>query len=651
MTRTVLLAFVAACHPTSAGIGAERVQAPVAPGASIESASENVSALAAIEVSPTRRALERVAPRIGAPVVLARDGDATIAYVADEDAAVIRVVDVDAQRELSALALPGRPAQLALLADGRLVATLRDRGELAVLAGSGLPDAPLAIVQRLDVAAEPIGLALGPDDRDLLVTSGWGAALTRISVPAVAGGALAVTRTWELAPEPRGVVVSDDGRYAFVSHAVGQGLERIDLGTGEVARIGMGGVEEVFEMMEEAYRTREACQGFALVKSIAPAGRIFAPQVLARTGDPSQPSEGYGEGGEGLAPEVFAVAILDEDRGKLIRESVVLRSIHRPGRCALPRAAAASARGTLLVTCLGQDAVIELDGASISPEAAELRRWSVPAGPVGIAIDDARGRAIVWSQHAHTLTTLPTAPAAPSTVRTVVLDAPRLPLQLARGRALFMAVADRRISGTGQACESCHPDGRQDALVWSSPNGPRQTPMLAGRLAGTAPYGWNGDARDVGKHLRQTFARLGGQGLKGEDLEALIAYVNALRTPVAPDGAPVADPAVGAEARALIAEGEVVFRSADAGCAACHGDDGRTPDGLRHNVGSRAPGDARRELDTPSLAFLAGSAPYYHDGRFATLRELLVKSRGKMGQARELSPRELDALEAYLRTR
>ncbi len=639
MTRTVLVALLAACHPTPNGLGAEPARALVEPGAPPGGEIEAAPAPAA-PVHP----ITRIAARIGAPVVLARDGDTTLAYVADEDAATLRVVDVDGLGELSALALPGRPAQLVMLDDRRIAVTLRDRNELAVLAGTGLPGAPLAIAQQIPLPAEPIGLALGPDDRDLLVTSGWGKALTRLAVPAEPGRPLAVARTWEVAPEPRGVVVSDDGRFAFVSHAVGQGLERIELATGAVARIGMGGLEEVTEMPEEAYRTREACQGFALAKSIAPAGRIYAPQVLALTGNTGEPSEGYGSSEHGLEAEVFDVAVIDEDRGKALRESQILRSLHRTGRCALPRAAAASARGTLLVACLGEDALIELDGAAVAPAHAELRRWRVPPGPVGIAIDDARDRAVVWSQHAHTLTTVVTRPAAPSIVRTVVLDAPRLSPQLARGRELFAAVADPRISRTGQACESCHPDGRQDALVWSSPNGPRQTPMLAGRLAATGPYGWNGDAKDVARHLRQTFARLRGRGLTGEDLDALIAYATSLRVPVP---APPGDP----DARALIAEGEAIFRSADAGCASCHGDDGRTPDGMRHDVGSRAPGDLRRDFDTPSLAFLAGSAPYYHDGRFATLRELLEKSRGKMGQQRPLSARELEALEAYLGTR
>ena len=62
--------------------------------------------------------------------------------------------------------------------------------------------------------------------------------------------------------------------------------------------------------------------------------------------------------------------------------------------------------------------------------------------------------------------------------------------------------------------------------------------------------------------------------------------------------APAADPA----RAALIAEGEAIFQSSDAQCASCHGEDGRTPDGMRHDVGSRARGDQRRELDTPSLS-------------------------------------------------
>src|SRR6185312_14051808 len=98
-----------------------------------------------------------------------------------------------------------------------------------------------------------------------------------------------------------------------------------------------------------------------------------------------------------------------------------------------------------------------------------------------------------------------------------------------RGRALFHTTDDPRISRDGRACASCHPEGREDSLTWSTPDGPRQTIMLAGRLEGSAPYGWFGKNGSVRTHVSQTFARLGGTGLTGEkgraDLDALIAWL------------------------------------------------------------------------------------------------------------------------------
>jgi cytochrome c peroxidase len=47
---------------------------------------------------------------------------------------------------------------------------------------------------------------------------------------------------------------------------------------------------------------------------------------------------------------------------------------------------------------------------------------------------------------------------------------------------------------------------------------------------------------------------------------------------------------------------------------------------------------------------VAGSAPYFHDGRFATLEELLDKTEGSMGSTKNLSVEDRRALLAYLRT-
>ena len=203
-----------------------------------------------------------------------------------------------------------------------------------------------------------------------------------------------------------------------------------------------------------------------------------------------------------------------------------------------------------------------------------------------------------------------------------------------KGRRLFHGASDVRISADGRACASCHPDGREDGLAWPTPFGKRQTPMLAGRLTdATAPFGWHGDGDTVQDHLQQTFQRLGGTGLKGADLEALIAYCREMATP----------PSLPAPKASLVAQGRELFFADTVGCATCHKEGGGS-DGIRHEVGSGP------KLDTPSLKFLAGTAPYFHDGRYQTLAELLEHTQGKMGWGTEMTAQDRQALEAYLLT-
>src|SRR5262249_22556534 len=136
-----------------------------------------------------------------------------------------------------------------------------DAGQLVVLRGGGTVRSPLAVDVRVDVAAEPIGLALSPDDTTLLATSGWGRKVTVLDAHTFARKAEhAVGR------EPRAVVVSADGKRAFVSHAVGQAIDVLSLdGSPAPKPIGIGGVEEIMgPHMSESAQPRAACQGFAL---------------------------------------------------------------------------------------------------------------------------------------------------------------------------------------------------------------------------------------------------------------------------------------------------------------------------------------------------------------------------------------------------
>ncbi len=205
------------------------------------------------------------------------------------------------------------------------------------------------------------------------------------------------------------------------------------------------------------------------------------------------------------------------------------------------------------------------------------------------------------------------------------------------GRALFHTSSDSRISKDGRACASCHPNGRDDGLVWSTPGGPRQTPMLAGRLRDTAPYGWDGAGSDLSHHLDHTLARLEGDGVAPGERAALLRYIATLAGPIVHAGAPAE----------TLGRGQAVFLTA--GCASCHAAEGSWTDGQRHQVSSRAAADAVAAFDTPSLRFVGGTAPYFHDGRYSTLHELLTRSDGPMGAARTMPAEDLDALETFVR--
>ena len=574
----------------------------------------------------------------GSTIALAKLGDRRLALVADADGHAVRMLDTRTGEELPQTDLTGEPAQLVVAGDGRVFVSVRDAAEVDVLEQVPGERPSLRIAGRVSTAEEPSGLALTPDGRTLLVTCGWAHVLDAFA-----------TRTLEhafqvdVAREPRAVVTSADGRLAYVSHATASVVSVVDL---------MSPDHEIrAERMEQADVNGTAGklawrQGFALAR--ADMG-ILAPGVEANTGDTMVRSETYGGSSEFSGPsEVFDVAVIDEHSAKAADPAAPPRTNGESfTQCLLPRAAAYDAAGEwLFVACQGQDTVWRTD---VRPGmGARPATWKVEGAPTGLAIDGERRAAFAWSQASRTVTAFPvdafhTAAqdkGEADLTRTYALG-PRVETtdSVALGRKLFHTTGDPRISSDGRACASCHPDGRDDGLVWATPDGPRQTPTLAGRLAGTAPYGWNGARSTVKKHVTSTVHRLGGTGIDDASMDALVAYCMDMKG--APHAAKAPD-------QPLVAEGQDLFESSATGCSSCHMSDGTFTDGNRHNVHSKAKGDPHRRFDTPSLRSLSGTAPYFHDGRYPTLRALLIASDGKMGHTSQLSPHEMDALEAYL---
>ena len=71
-----------------------------------------------------------------------------------------------------------------------------------------------------------------------------------------------------------------------------------------------------------------------------------------------------------------------------------------------------------------------------------------------------------------------------------------------------------------------------------------------------------------------------------------------------------------------------------------------------HNAGASSPQEPDRLYDTPSLVEVHRTAPYFHDGRAATLRDIFTvhNEEGRHGSTSELSESELDDLMEYLKS-
>ncbi|MDC3960445.1 c-type cytochrome [Polyangium jinanense] len=616
--------------------------------------SANVSASSAKAAKRTSLTPVREMERSSSALALGRIGDETVAILADEDDAKLRVMKLPEVRELASAKLAGVPGHVLVGDDGTIWIAVRDADlvqSFTLTCSANGSECALAEGARIQTAKEPLALALA--DRALFVVSNWGRELARHALPS--GEKVEAT---PLAREARAVLVSKDGRRLVIAHAAGSIVTTVSLSPGLPTREHHLDFRD-HHLDESASivigdEPRFAGQGFALARA---GDGVIVPMVLVYPGDPV-PSSGYGSLESPYFPnEPVLVALADSSEDappKLrVRREVLPADKPRSGverasspktpPCLLPRAAAADeARGSILVACAGIDQLLEIDATDAPLATSELRRWHLPSGPSAIAIDPRTHDAWVWSALDRKLTriVLGSPGAQPDAGKAVVSihdadastavasDTPLDP-DWERGRRLFHG----SLAPDGRACASCHPDGRTDGLTWSSPKGPLQTPMLAGRLSATAPFGWVGDSPAVEAHLKLTLDRLGARSLDDADLRALTTYATRARTNLS--------------ARRRTAEenrGRQIFDSVEAGCAMCHQDGGLRGDGSQRDVGTGG------TFDTPSLRFVGGTAPYMHDGRYATLREMFVRTEGQMGRTRHLGEKDMLALLAYLRS-
>ena len=205
----------------------------------------------------------------------------------------------------------------------------------------------------------------------------------------------------------------------------------------------------------------------------------------------------------------------------------------------------------------------------------------------------------------------------------------------------------------GLSCHVCHPNGTTNATLMIEGVSDRagnvdlttahfragadnriadavNTPSLRGARF-TSPYGRDGRTASLSEFVRDVVTNeFGGAPLPPAQLSALVHYVQDLD--FVPNANLDARGRLTAQASASARRGEILFTTPRAGfdggsCATCHVRTSFFRDGHVHRLASgRLPSPHAIEdgFETPTLLGTAESAPYFHDGRLATLGDVVA---------------------------
>jgi YVTN family beta-propeller protein len=197
-----------------------------------------------------------------------------------------------------------------------------------------------------------------------------------------------------------------------------------------------------------------------------------------------------------------------------------------------------------------------------------------------------------------------------------------------------------------QSCESCHPDARTDGLNWDLLNDGIGNPKNTRSMLLTQQ---GGPAMALGvRESSQAAVRAGMTHIQfavhpEEEANAIDEYLKSLR--------PVPSPhLIDGRLSPAAQRGKKVFFDRNVGCSQCHPEPYYS-DKLSHDVGSAAGLDRPTDkFNTPGLLEVWRTAPYLHDGRCLTFKELIVREKhgDKGGNLDGLSKRQIDDLAAFL---
>ena len=594
------------------------------------------------------------------PLAVAVSPDGKTLYVSDKTALCVAVLDAATGKKVRDVAIVGEPNGLALSADGKtLYVAQRKANSIAVV------DTAQGVVAReIPVGTWPVALALAEKSKRLYCCNRGNHTVSVVDLVADRQiRQIAVVRDPAFA-----AVTADESRVVvanFMPHGAGTDPEL----AAEVSILDAAALQQVARVKLPPGST------MAGGAWIGPQGRwAYVVHALGRFNLPiTQLEEGW--------VHTFALSIIDVAAGTRLA-TVLLDDLSKGA--ADPWAVVGSTDGKTLwishrgvheVSILDIGRIHELLAGHVPAELARLKEgtrdniWvriqrdprqiaqltndltalrishtirrapSGGRGPTGLALSPLGDRLYVANYYAGTVGVLDAAEG--KLLRTIAVGDSPEPDAARRGEIYFHDAT--RCYQHWHSCATCHLDGgRVDGLPWDFlrdgiDNGKDVVSLV--NMAQTPPHNRRG-TRSTPRECVETGV-LGSHFLAPEpaDVDDLLAYLRSLTPEPNPNL-----PRFAAAAR----RGKTLFEG-KADCATCHPGPYFT-DKKPYDVGTGSPNDPDGQYDTPSLVEAYRTAPYYHDGRAATIKEALIEHNPQQphGKLKDLTPREIEDLIAYV---
>jgi mono/diheme cytochrome c family protein len=588
-------------------------------------------------------------PVSGGTMLVAHDGTHVIVSDPDRD----RVLSVDLGTNQVAAELPltagDEPGRVVEDGAGRFYVALRRGGALVELANYST----LAVVARVPVCPEPRGLVFDSANNvidvactggELVTVPAGGNAVSRavfvdrdLRDPIISGGKLYVTRFREAE------LVALDANGAIVSRVTPPVVARFDenqngidtTGTGSGSGIGSGSGSGTIPPGEVP-----AVAAVAWRSVVLPDGRIVMVHQRQLQTILHTTHGGYGAGcGQGPV-ETGVTIMMDPSSSSPIFASAP------PVSGALPVDVAVTAAGDrLAIVTAGSQTVHVVETTALQTPDDSMCGGGSGDGGSGSGSGSADGgdmndqlgipTSVQFTPAGDLLVYYPELPAivvhhaTAATSTTVTLTGG---IGYDSGRALFHTQTQ-----VGIACASCHPEARDDGLIWQfDVEGTRRTQSIAGDIMDRAPYHWSGDEPDLPTLMSDVFAtRMAGPTPTNSQNIMLPAFLQ--RVP-APLPSSMLDPAA-------VARGQALFQSTDTACTTCH----NGPLFTNHTIVNVGTGGS---FKVPSLLGVGARAPYLHDGSAPTLTDRFAPQGGgdQHGHTSQLTAAQISDLVAYLQS-